>query len=520
MGMTSIEMKEDITSNPLLSSSSPQKNTPHMNNHNRSKSVGGASDADAPTGATGSPKRDSLFQWQDAMEEREKRQAQARKQLLKERDGFCRSVGSYDGHVLTVEGHAAYELGNYLGGGVAGVVYEGHRLRPVEEYPVRLGRNDSLRNYLSRNDSLVINVQPPQQQQLSDPNKPPVSHIQVQNFLCMAGNCNGAVADDELEMTVDQTQPQSKYPNATEDTLMEDRVSSLLSDDRSLRTNREAIEESQIALEATASNEKQAVIIDTVDAPSRSKHYAKAMLELTEAEMQLQQGIVGENGAVGGDYVPPSDASYTTGGIGRMEETVAIKVLNPVGFRTLNPDVTNTCVVARAGEPLTEEILNGGQPMEDKHVWWLVNPNSRNLRTLQRYNDTSNNAASTRRVEIDRGSPEKGLRISLIAAYSDAEGKLKELPLTRCIEIWGHVPFGASDVEFTQIMQAIDRINQGLPPPPLFRFQSSSMGSLFGGEAQGRVGTGGTHTTSSMSGDTNSVEESLKNTNPFAAKRT
>ena len=44
--------------------------------------------------------------------------------------------------VICVEGKPAYELENYLGGGVAVVVYEGHLLLPMEDYPVRLGIND------------------------------------------------------------------------------------------------------------------------------------------------------------------------------------------------------------------------------------------------------------------------------------------------------------------------------------------------------------------------------------------
>ena len=73
------------------------------------------------------------------MEEKEQRDLITQKQLIKERDGFCRRVDTYDGQVIGVDGAPTYELGNYLGGGVAGVVYEGHRLRPIEEYPVPSG---------------------------------------------------------------------------------------------------------------------------------------------------------------------------------------------------------------------------------------------------------------------------------------------------------------------------------------------------------------------------------------------
>eukprot|EP00562_Extubocellulus_spinifer_P004893 CAMPEP_0178535674 /NCGR_PEP_ID=MMETSP0696-20121128/35669_1 /TAXON_ID=265572 /ORGANISM="Extubocellulus spinifer, Strain CCMP396" /LENGTH=439 /DNA_ID=CAMNT_0020167825 /DNA_START=338 /DNA_END=1654 /DNA_ORIENTATION=+ len=55
------------------------------------------------------------------------------------RDGFCRRVDSYDGQIIVVDGRPTYEVGNYLGGGVAGVVYEGTRLLPISEYPMRTG---------------------------------------------------------------------------------------------------------------------------------------------------------------------------------------------------------------------------------------------------------------------------------------------------------------------------------------------------------------------------------------------
>jgi hypothetical protein len=37
---------------------------------------------------------------------------------------FQRKVDRYDGQVIWIEGDACYEIGNYLGGGAAGVVYE------------------------------------------------------------------------------------------------------------------------------------------------------------------------------------------------------------------------------------------------------------------------------------------------------------------------------------------------------------------------------------------------------------
>lgn len=439
------------------------------------------------------------------------------KQWIKERDGFCRRVDEYDGHVLTVDGHAAYELGNYLGGGVAGVVYEGHRLRPMEDYPVRLGRHDVLYGgglpahaeggtdgSRLLNGDVVVAV------------PTPVDSIQ---FLC--GAADGTPHDDDDEHGNDYQQ---------------DRVSSLLTVEEDTATATQslpattqttaattttgtaaAVEDNNMALEATASQDNT-IIIDTVDAPSRSKHFAQAVM------------------AMNVDTEFASDASFTNG---IMEETVAIKVLNPVGFRTLSSDVTRTAVVARQGDPLDNAVMKGQKPMEERHVWWLINPNSRNLRTLQRY---SVDQAAARRVQVDRGSPDKGLRISLIAAYYDmTTDELRELPLTRCIEIWGHVPFGASDTEFKQLMTAIDRINQGLPPPAIpmlnnhhhlmpmvttnepFAGQILQPGMVFVGgsgggsgsnRVPGRVGTGGTDSTMSVG------SMSMENDYPVSSKRT
>jgi len=411
-----------------------------------------------------SPHRDSLFQWQDHMEEKEKRSMIQAKQLIKERDGFCRRVDTYDGQVISVEGKPAYELGNYLGGGVAGVVYEGHRLQPMEEYPVRFGVSDTPNMV----NTTVTTTRAP-----SDP----IDMITVDSLL----NC-GRQTD--------------VIPTPREDQNMNIRDGSLLTVDTvksdgegyAVQTKREAIRNSarthteDVALEATESSD-QMVIIDTVDAPSRSKHYAKAI------SMQHMDS----------DY--PDDASIS---YGIMEETVAIKVLNPVGFRTVDVSVTRDAVIARQGAELEDEIIKGARPMEERHVWWLVNPNSRNLRTLQRYSADGN---GPRRVEVDRGSPEKGLRISLIAAYKDPKtNKLKELPLTRCIEIWGHVPFSASDNEFNGLMTAIDRINQGQPPPPV---------QAFGETEPGRVAT----ETSSRNSETMSLE-GLKVSTPMRNNRT
>jgi hypothetical protein len=395
-------------------------------------------------------------------------QQQQQKQIVKERDGFCRHVDKYDGSVIFVEGQAAYELGNYLGGGVAGVVYEGNRLLPESEYPVRRGLEPPAPSVINT----YINFE-------ND-----VSGRVNSLFSCVpaaATMCHTDVTADHPQQTfdicVDNTNttlpggggaPAKLPPDLNKNTsfMIRDNGSILTADTNATdRTMNTLTMTETVALEAV----DNMILIDEQDAPSRSKHLAQAVRAQT-----------GKNN-MDGDF--PSDASFTNG---FMEETVAIKILNPVGFRALSVDVTNTAVVARRGLPYQpiNPMTGMKNSMEEKHVWWIINPSSRNLRTLQRY--SANTASLPRGVEVDRGSAEKGLRISVIAAYQDPMSKqIKELPLTKCIEIWGHVPFDTSDAEFRDVMLAIENINQGLPPPIDI--------------VPGRVGTG----TSSLSSFTN-----------------
>jgi len=366
-----------------------------------------------------------------------RRTAVMQKQLIKERDGFCRRVDFYDGQVITVDDRPSYELGSYLGGGVAGVVYEGHRLRPMEEYPVRLGAAE---------DTPVEEIPG-----FEEKHRPP-SIVNV-------WGCMPASAEDAVDETPQKTVPRGGS-TLTENSIVTDNSNTVK---RRVRTFKE-----DQALEMTVNND-QHVMIDAPDAPSRSNHYAKAV-------------SMSQNGDL-------DDASIS---YGLMEETVAIKVLNPVGFRTLAQESLKDAVVARKGARLDPDVVAGKQPMEERHVWWLVNPNSRNLRTLQRYSVPSDPTAP-RRVEVDRGTADRGLRISLVAAFKDDQGQLRELPLTRCIEIWGHVPFGASDAEFRGLIKAIDAINAGHPPPPLPAFFKE-------GGVPGRVATEKTDFTDTTEG--------------------
>jgi len=338
--------------------------------------------------------RSSLDTWQDAAEKDRAFEMLMRKQLMKERDGFCRRVQAYDGQVLTVDGKAAYELGNYLGGGVAGVVYEGNRLLPTEEYPVRQGVIEEVR-----------------------PVKLVFQEPKISLFICG----DPSTVDFELDRST----------LSRKSTIQSDQM------DKTSSSQDMAKVAMDVAIETAASastNAENIVLVDHPDAPSRSKHATKAAAS--------------------------TDQLF-------MEETVAIKILNPVGFRILPPDAIRNAVIVKQGLGMSTEVEKGELPMQAKHVWWLVNPNSRNLQTLQRYNNKRKDGTLKKSRDVDRGSPDRGLRLSLVAAFMDRKGNLRELPLTRCIEIWGHVPFDTSDNEFEDMMEAIERVNAGQSPTPI-----------------------------------------------------
>jgi len=423
------------------------------------------------------------------------------KQRLKERDGFCRRVDTYDGNVLVVDQKPTYEIGNYLGGGVAGVVYQGHRLLPLKEYPVRMGVNDEPVDLHTTNGA-GEDIHGENGIETEDSNDDGVFVI------CGPVNCEGA--EDTMFCGGDDTE----YPG-------EETASSPMSTDLHQKTkiipttnsNTDAIfqEAADVAIEATMTQNENVVMLDAQDAPSRSKHFSQA---------------------AGVKMHPKSDQrSSENFNHGLTDEAVAIKILNPVGYRILQSEGLKGAVVVQKGDPMDPDVKKGNKPMTDKHVWWMVNPNSRNLRTLQRYNgkdktmtttsnggganannnnnssssNDNNNNNNTKSVQVDRGSKEKGLRLSLIPAYVDPRtNQLRELTLTRCIEIWGHVPFNVTDLEFEDVMTAIERVNAGQSPPPIHGLDvgaaAASPRSTVDGH--GRVGTDATGTTgTTMSSD-------------------
>ncbi len=270
-----------------------------------------------------------------------------------ERDGFCRRVDSYDGQVVVVDDVPTYEVGNYLGGGVAGVVYEGRRLRPSKEYPSRPAYMD----YGVKKCNSLLDV-----------DEPPLSPEVNQG--CGSVFCG---------------QPsQSEFSGGRIDDLK-------LSVDDDLNRN--------------------------VDEDLMS------------------------------------------------QETVAIKILNPVGFRLVSPSACSQAIVVKKGEAMDYDTRKGFKPMREEHVWWLVNPSSKSSRKKVKESTKDPNKSLDLPDEdkyLSVAPAKEGLKLSLIAAYIEPKSNsLKELPLVRCIEIWGHAPFGSTEEEFEKMMDAIERVNNG-----------------------------------------------------------
>ena len=314
-----------------------------------------------------------------------------------ERDGFCRRVDYYDGQTINVDGIPTYEVGNYLGGGVAGVVYEGTRLRPIEEYPIRTSFKE------------LMNV-----------NK------------FQARRTNSLLSNDS-----DGEDEDGRNHNANE--LLTDLVVNGNVAEQNMVGGCAGIFCGQSPSDLEGNND---LILDV----ETSNNYDRSMLSS-----------------------PGSSDKISLQEMERLkEESVAIKILNPVGFRLLSPSACASAVVVQQGMDMEDDVKKGLKPMTEKHVWWLVNPSSKNLRTLQR-NPSPIVGREGEKIGLNndlynRGSRDNGIRLSLVAAYIEPKSNaLRELPLTRCIEVWGHAPFGTTEEEFESMMDAIERVNQGQP---------------------------------------------------------
>ena len=390
------------------------------------------------------------------------------------RDGFCRRVDSYDGQIIVVDGRPTYEVGNYLGGGVAGVVYEGTRLLPIAEYPVRTGFAERERSAAATAAESPYSSRGEAQKKYKVNNEVVETQGNMCSALCAPSDALG-VGEDDDGIIEGGSAGGICAPVAVRASARDRSIMAMADGAVEVKEQGGVVERipqgaeafgDDIAFEIPRSPTgnsnagEMTPIMDAIDAPSRSTHYARAASRADSATASAINSGLERLDVDDTDYMYASRAASpfsATGKMLMMEETAAVKILNPVGYRLLSNDSIRGAVVVKEGEPLSQAVISGSRPMEEHHVWWLVNPNSRNLRTLQKTGPAGDN--------VDRGSSKRGLRLSLVAAFVDPKTDLlKELPLTRCIEIWGHAPFGASEAEFDAMMDAIERINAGQPP--------------------------------------------------------
>lgn len=108
------------------------------------------------------------------------------------------------------------------------------------------------------------------------------------------------------------------------------------------------------------------------------------------------------------------------------DNTVAIKILNPLGYKNTVVGQMSRCTVVKRGRALTVEQIQGKAPFTEDNIWWLV--------------------------------PPAGKQQQVFAAYEDPHRlQLRELPLPKCVEIWGMNPL---DLE-TRSDGEIEKMNIG-----------------------------------------------------------
>lgn len=89
------------------------------------------------------------------------------------------------------------------------------------------------------------------------------------------------------------------------------------------------------------------------------------------------------------------------------EKSVAVKILNPVGFKLFPSAQLGKCRTLHKGSPITLDQYHGKTSISVENIWWIMHTVSRQI----------------------------------IAAFEDPmRGQLKELTLPRCVEVWGWNP--------------------------------------------------------------------------------
>jgi serine/threonine protein kinase len=101
------------------------------------------------------------------------------------------------------------------------------------------------------------------------------------------------------------------------------------------------------------------------------------------------------------------------------EKAVAIKILNPLGYKNCAFGQLNQYPILEKGMRLNQDQSNGKLPMHSSNVWWLIHP-------------------ATKQIFSAFEDPQRQFR-------------LRELPLTKCVEIWGLNPLGIEKLQELEI---------------------------------------------------------------------
>jgi len=345
-------------------------------------------------------------------------------------DGFFCRASHYDGQTIYLDEVPTYEIGNYLGGGVAGVVYEGHCLNDRMENTARSSmkcdetiesNSEQKNNQGNRKVGQGVN---------NHPENMPVPPSTLKNTIDKEYESKGLCADYGCQTM-----------------LSEESMDDLKLDEEYFQdepiTEKQAREDISFEVHPPVGSSLKdvSVLVDQINPPS--------------VDINFQ---------------------------GMHSKAVAIKILNPMGFKLLPLSATATAIIIKKGEVMDEDTKRGLKPMTKKHIWWLVHPKSRNIKILlerpennlsidvnnTRVMDITNDIQSSLSLnvveknsdDLDRGNPDMGLRLSLIASYIEpSSNSIKELPLNKCIEVWGNAPMGINEDEFEGLMDAIERVS-------------------------------------------------------------
>lgn len=101
----------------------------------------------------------------------------------------------------------------------------------------------------------------------------------------------------------------------------------------------------------------------------------------------------------------------------------ALKILNPLGYKIISPTLLRKCSVITKGTEIYADQTTRSQKMKLEHVWWLLNPSSRQYHAC---------------------------------FFSEKQNCLKELTLLQCIDIWGTNSNALSDDEIEMELIKLD----------------------------------------------------------------